>query len=110
MEGTIDNSELWADLVPGGPAGLDHCTGSCFSSLFDVLEPPWNEHARRSERKCSIPLAVRASSKPQRLEHARENSLFEPLRSARARNCSKRMLEEAVEAAVEDASKLFRSR
>ena len=69
-------------------------------------------------------LALRASSKPQELENAsfeplrsprgskmlRENSLFELLRSARARNRSNRMLEEAVEAAVEDASKLFRSR
>ncbi len=61
-------------------------------------------------------------------ENARDHSPFEPLRSPRGSKmleinsfsnlfeapelgiCSKKMLEEAVEAAVEDASKLFRSR
>ena len=41
---------------------LDHCTGPCFPSFFDVFEQPSNEHARRSV---------------QELENASSSSLFE---------------------------------
>ena len=87
------SSKMLARRASSKPQELENASSS---SLFEAP----------GARKCSL----RASSKPQRLENAREKSLFEPLRSGRARICSKRMLEEAVEAAVEDASKLFRSR